>query len=434
MAGPFGDRDRAETEQLIQTVGEVRSAFDDLSHAARMVSEIGDIRRARRLVSRIAERSTNSLQMDSLCGVQAQVDCSAGRMYDAVYYFQQSARATNPDVAPRCAVCWIEMGELDTAKRIVDEFVLERESIYVLRRHLVIGVLALAKGEVEVAAGRANIGIRLSADFGFDGVHLSASELFAEIVVGAYDAGLLNVDALKDIAAEVERAQGASLDITGSSPPPWYSIRFLGYRASILIRGPQHTEALTLDRRALALARTTCEDLIPETGRTLADHLLRTGNPDEALPLLAEIEPEAISRGMLKELARIRAARVLALVLRNEPSSAIEPAMAALREALESTGAPRIKAETLLELAIRLPPATTLPDPLALASETHTLFVEMPMPAKEARSLELAGDVLAARGQLADARRRYLTARAILDRRGLELRLPALTTKLDRLT
>jgi hypothetical protein len=94
---------------------------------------------------------------------------------------------------------------------------------------------------------------------------------------------------------------------------------------------------------------------------------------------------------------------------------------------------PAHQAETLQELAIRLPPAATLPDPLALATETHTLFVEMPMPAKEARSLELAGDVLAARGKPDDARRRYLTAKGILERRGLGLRLPLLASKIERL-
>ncbi len=238
---------------------------------------------------------------------------------------------------------------------------------------------------------------------------------------------------LHKTVAELEVEEDVSRAITNNDAPPWYPIRFLGYRAHILVRTNRRTEALDLARRALDLARSTCEDLIPETGRVLAYHLLHTGKPDEALLLLADVEPEAVSRGILKELAHIRADRVLALVLRNEPTAAIEPAMAALREALESIGAPRIKAETLQELAIRLPPATTLPDPLALAGETHTLFVGMPMPAKEARSLELAGDVLAARGKPADAKRRYLTAKGILERRGLGLRLPLLSSKIERI-
>lgn len=55
------------------------------------------------------------------------------------------------------------------------------------------------------------------------------------------------------------------------------------------------------------------------------------------------------------------------------------------------------------------------------------------MPAKEARSLEVSGDVLAARGKVAEARRRYLTAKGILERRGLDLRVPLLISKIEAL-
>ena len=237
---------------------------------------------------------------------------------------------------------------------------------------------------------------------------------------------------LGKVAAEMDVVEDISRSITNNDPPPWYPIGFLELRADLFIRTDRQREAFDLAHRALDLARTTCEDIIPETGRALADHLLRTDHPDEALPLLADIEPEAVSRGMLKELARIRAARVLALVLRNEPPTAIEPAMTALREALE-TPAPPASRPRPCRLRHPPPPATTLPDPLALATETHTLFVEMPMPAKEARSLELAGDVLAARGDTFAAKRRYLTAKGILERRGLGLRLPLLSSKIERL-
>lgn len=57
----------------------------------------------------------------------------------------------------------------------------------------------------------------------------------------------------------------------------------------------------------------------------------------------------------------------------------------------------------------------------------------MPMPANEARSLELAGDVLAARGKPAESKRRYLMAQGILERRGLGPRLPLLETKIEQL-
>ena len=236
------------------------------------------------------------------------------------------------------------------------------------------------------------------------------------------------------IAIELEVAEEVSRTFTGNEQLSWGTIRFLDLRAAVLDRTNSYSEAFILAQRAFDLARSTCTELMSECGRILAHHFFRIVKYEDALSILAEVEPVAVGFGMLGEVAHIRAARVLALVLSNRPSITIEPAMTALREALESTSAPRIKAEILLNLAIRLPPTTTLPDPLALASETHALFVEMPMPAKEARSLELAGDVLAARGKPAEAKRRYLMAQGILERRGMGLRLPLLATKIEQLS
>ncbi len=290
-------------------------------------------------------------------------------MFDAESYFSQAisiARREGTDDAHAVvsfATCWLECGEVESAERTIEELLVEQEPSYEMTRRLFSGTLEVAKGDVVRAQEDARIALRDCARLALDQRHISACQSLAEATTDAYDAGHFSDAILHKVAAELEVAEDISCSLTNNDPPPWYPISLLSYRASLLIRTDRHAEALTLARRALDLARTTCEDLIPETGRTLADHLLRTGHPDEALPLLADVEPEAISRGMLKELARIRAARVLALVLRSEPPSAVEPAMAALREALESTGAPRIKAETLQELAIRLPPAATLPIP-----------------------------------------------------------------------
>jgi len=53
------------------------------------------------------------------------------------------------------------------------------------------------------------------------------------------------------------------------------------------------------------------------------------------------------------------------------------------------------------------------------------------MPEAEARCLEIMGDVLLARGNREDAKNRYLTARARLERYNLKLRLPLLEKKLS---
>ncbi len=55
----------------------------------------------------------------------------------------------------------------------------------------------------------------------------------------------------------------------------------------------------------------------------------------------------------------------------------------------------------------------------------------MPMPSEDARCLEIMADVLLARGQREEAKRRYLAARARLERYGIGLRL--LSRKIDAL-
>jgi hypothetical protein len=443
VPGPYVGRDLSCAEEafsLAQAETSHGTAYEQAALVlASLVRELGALRRARDLLAQLAPLRHRPLHRAILEKDLALNAASAGQMHEAELYLQKSISLKRKEQAHffvavyLSADCWLVKGELETAERVINDSLGDVDQTDRAYKSLMLTTLAFARGETDFAQSHARRGLREAAQFALDHVHLQAARQLAWITAEACDANASDGDALQKIAAEIEVEEDVSCAITENDPPPWYPIRFLGYRAAVLIRTERHTEALDLARRALDLARTTYPDLIPETGRALADHLLRTGHPDEALPLLAEIEPEAVSRGMLKELARIRAARVLTLILRREPPSAIEPAMAALREALKSTGAPRIEAETLQDLAIRLPPDAMLPDPLALATETHTFFVEMPMPAKEARSLELAGDVLAARGKPAEARRRYLTAKGILERRGLGLRLPLLSSKIDRL-
>ena len=130
------------------------------------------------------------------------------------------------------------------------------------------------------------------------------------------------------------------------------------------------------------------------------------------VPHGAAREARSTHADLLPETGRLLADRLLALIQRDETPSIIEPAVAALREALAATDSHRITAETLRDLALRLPPAATTPDPLALAEEALALFVAMPMPGEEARCLEIMGDVLLARGRPEEAWPRYLTARA----------------------
>ena len=164
--------------------------------------------------------------------------------------------------------------------------------------------------------------------------------------------------------------------------------------------------------------------------RMLVAHLVRADRLDDARAALAVAEPEAEAQRYLRELSRLRAHAVAVLVRAGAPVADVQAKLAALRATLGETDAPRIVADTLLELSRLLPASSAAPDPQELLDEAYALFVEMPIPAQEARCLEVMGDVLAARGDPTDGRRRYLAAKGTYERYGLGLRVPAVERKL----
>ncbi len=321
----------------------------------------------------------------------------------------------------------LNRGEIDAAESVSSEIVSYAHEEAALRHAWCVANVAFARGNINVALREIRQGIREAEALQSDYNIFRAHAFLVEVTLDGRDAGhFLDADVMAT-ARELEVGSDRLLALTGTEGTPWYPVQVLTLRAQLLaIAADTLPQALALGRRAVDLARSTYADLLPEIGRALADHLLRASVPDEALSVIAEIEPEAVSRGFLNERARLLAGRVLALVQRGDDASTLAPHVASLREALMATDSPRITAETLRDLAERLPPLVTTPDPHALADEALGLFVSMPMPAQEARCLEIMGDVLLARGEQEHAKRRYLTARSRLQRYGLGLRVPLL--------
>ena len=330
------------------------------------------------------------------------------------------------------AACFFARGELDAAMRSFEVVGAATRSAILRGQQNMAADVAFARGEVAVCLDQRRRWIDEYSRGNIDAWHFSACEAFAANVVEASDAGRIDLDGLRRAAAELEVAQDVSAAMVGPDGPLWFSIKFFKGRANLVAQDSARLEqALRLGRQALTAARLTYPDLIPESGRALSDHLVGAGQLDEALSLLDEIEPEAASRGILIEVAHIRAIRLIAVIKRGDDAPAIAPHVIALREALEAMGSPRKSAEILRDLAISLPRTAIMPDPIALAEEAHILFVAMPMPAAEARCLEAMGDILIARGKWSEAKRRYLMAKARLDHYGLGLRVPLLVRKIE---
>ncbi|XXT18585.1 hypothetical protein WME94_50990 [Sorangium sp. So ce429] len=442
--GPFYGFDRLATTKSLYLVRTYGLAPDVKIHALRfaclVAQSLGDMRHARALSQELGTVRHKS-PINGALSILAQgvVEADAGNFTIAESRYREAiAVASNAGGELVSAVwgllvCAIMAGELHAAERRLVEG-LERAGVDVTLKLEARAMLAMARGDAATCLG---IYRQMSAEAAAqqrDGRLLEACDKLANAVLSMHAAERLGERELKAAWVELDAARDAVQAIVDIDGPPWYPIQFLTFSARLLAATPgMLDQAARSSGEALDKACAIYPDLIPECGRLLGEHLIQAGRHDDALATLAAAEKAAEARGFLKELAQIRSARVRALVLKGEASAVIEPHVAALRESLAATDSPRIIAETLRDLAVDLPPLSSTPDPLPLAEEAHGIFVPMPMPAEEARCLEAMGDILLARGRAPEAKRRYVTARARLERHGLGLRLPLLSRKIDAL-
>ncbi|WP_437831555.1 hypothetical protein [Sorangium sp. So ce1153] len=441
--GPFNSFDcsgTAEALRLVYTYGLAPEVTTQaLSSACLRMEALGDLRRVR-AISEALGTIKNQEGIDAALDmvVRAVIEVATGKFADAEATYREaiaiasSAGGYLTSAAWGLVICALRTGELNAAERRAAEGL--RAGADVPLQLQVRAWLALARGDVAACFGSLR---QMSAEAEAqrsDGLMLEMCDTMISATISICEAERLGERELDAVQVELDAVRDAVQVIAGIDGPPWYPIQFLTLRARLLAVTPgKLDQAADYSTQALDKARSTYPDLIPECGRLLGEHLIQAGRLDDALTTLAETERKAEAGGFLKELAQIRSARVRALVLKGEASAAIEPHLAALRESLAATDSPRITAETLRDLALKLPPLSAIPDPLSLAEEAHALFVSMPMPAEESRCLEAMGDILLARGRAPEARRRYVTARARLERHGLGLRLPLLSRKIDAL-
>lgn len=331
------------------------------------------------------------------------------------------------------AMCSQLQGELDVARHILTDIATQPENIvadqFSARRQL--AEIAMEEGDVPPALTDLRALLYVAASRRYDGRLYDTAVTYASSLRAAHEANRLTPADLTDADAELDVAEDVALSIAGTDIP-WYTILFPALRAEVLsLRPDRLPEAITLTAAAVDRARAAWPDAAPMHARMLVAHLVRAGRLDEARAALAIAEPEAEADRHLRELARLRAHAVAVLARTAAPPTEIDAKLTALRATLDETGAPRIAADTLLELAQLLPPTSSRPDPLVLLDEAASLFADMPIPAQEARCLETMGDVLAARGDGA-ARARWLEAKGTCERYGLGLRVPLLDAKLAR--
>lgn len=440
LSGPFG-RDRKSTLEAVQLARrlgvEPNALVEALKVRAVVLRRFGDISGARSAFD----------EMDSLQRLVPPASSVAGRIerlsshLDSGHFsaVEQGLRAVADEViATGTDISYVETisfvlplarGEILAAQRVLDRIGATEVGARILcwpRREI---LLWGGKVDEMLCAGRD--AIMGTERLGLDGDHLDTCEHLLDLSERAHDSERLSPEDWASVTSLLDDAHLASRRITGVDEPPWYEVEFLTFRARIRALDPaSHSEAESLFRAALEQARVHYPDLVPRSVRYLASHLLTLRQPEEALSLIQDVEPETSAKGMLRELSNLRAQRIRALVLLGRSIPEINEAIRSLRSAVDSMDSPRGTAEVLLDLARDLPPLTTHPDVLSLAGEAQLSFFEMPMPAQEARAMEIAGDALLARGRPTEAKSRYAAAKARLERFGLLLRVPLLERKI----
>ena len=210
--------------------------------------------------------------------------------------------------------------------------------------------------------------------------------------------------------ASLEVAEARLLELT-TDGPPWYGSLMPALRARIT----DGEASLALFRQATRHALVEWPELAPVVARPHAIALLDLGRRDEALGVLGLLEGMSVEHHIPREVAWARGLRLRA--------GACDEAE--LREAFAATGSGRITANVLLHIAEH-------GGPVAFADEAAAMYLEMPMPAREARAYEVAGDRLRATGDEAGAVRRYKRALGRMRRYGVRLRLADVEEKLHQ--
>lgn len=325
------------------------------------------------------------------------------------------------------------MGEIAPARELLAELSQPREPTNAFASgkaacHL--DALLVDSGEVEDGLAGLQSLSQYGIATGRDQIIYRASSTLTACVLAANDAGRLGRAEIESAVVALQESQSAAIALSGDDPP-WYQALYPVLRGQILFVSPEgRIEAIESTRSALALCEGAYSDAAPMTARTLATHLVNAGRFEEAMSVIERAIPKLREELFLEDLARAQALTLVCLAVRSASRSELAIASSSLRATFNQMGAPRITADVLLDLALLLPPELHHPDPFSLLEEAHDLFSEMRIVAKEARCFEAIGDVLSARGDLLGARGRHQTAKEILERSGLLLRVPLLEKKL----
>lgn len=426
-----------------------RAAGDDQSHAYFCSHfALASARRGRAQI-RLALRELQGLRTSTRYGgaqlnawvgffyiLAGKLDLAETSYHSSVEQGGTEGTGTSNQAISFVTVLWLK-GELDAAKRPLVDMVMRPDANLPFRDRyqsaLFLAAIQLDEGDVSSCFSMLRSLLREAAKDGRDGYLFEICATYLTCLREAAEARRLVPSDFADAYVELDVAEAAALAIA-KDDPPWYSVLYPSLQAQLTAIEGDLDKAITLFHESLARARSTWPDEAPRQARREIHCLIRAGLHQQALDALPAAIQDAEMQQDLREQALLHGARVAALSRISSPPQDIDVSIAAMRTVLDETGAPRIVAEVLLDLARLLPPSSTHPDPLEWLDEAHVIFLEMPYPKMEAACTEVMGDVLMARGDKDAARRRYLTARGTLQRFHMGLRVPLLDSKISAIS
>jgi tetratricopeptide (TPR) repeat protein len=406
---------------------------------ARMCMAFGTLKQARSALHKAFSLPAGStLDLSQLLLWQAKLEFEAGnteRAYSMFHSVAKSGANSGSDTFD-CTVsttkCLIDLGEFETARKMLDAAMvhpkISKAHAYEARAQL--ALISLITGHTHAAMLALRALLHDALNVNSDGNILIGASIESASFMLAHEANRTTASDFSETLADLNLAESVACSIAGDDPP-WYSILFPALRAELLALRPKTVEeAISLVSTALERARSVFEDAVPHLARQLVHHLLQAGHLERARDALPALIDEVASVHHLRELVRLRSYQIVAFVRLNAPMTDIDVAMKALRANFDEMDAPRIVADTLLELAEMLPSTFMHIDPYALADEAAALYAEMPYPFQESRALEVMGDVLEGRGKPDEALNCYRSSRGICEKFGFGLRMPRLARKI----
>lgn len=382
--------------------------------AATVNARWGNLREARRWIAKILADPSAKEYRGLALSSQGELEIQTGNLLRAEKTLREAANVllTAGQDTSACvtslADCLYLRGELDAAETLIRD-VLGRSDHSLAQTHKARDLrakIALIRGDVEGAFAYTRETLAKSMQSTNDYWTLVAATSYVDVLSRVCSANRASEENIREALHDLEIGEHLACSIA-KDDPSWYSILFPALRAELLALNHDGLEqAIDLMIPILEKANHDLEDAVPSFAAELARYLLDADRISDARQTLKQWIPQVAALGHLRELAMLQAYTLVTLVSSPAVTDAdIDHSRASMYATFASMDAPRIKADTLHQLAQLLPASSSKMDALDYAEEARALYADMDMPMHEGQCFETMGTIVESRGGVIQAKR-----------------------------